>query len=359
MKDSNFKIYLKNNVDSINKELESLFNIWRTEIDQLSPQLTLLLSLLQEGSKGGKRIRGALVMLGHSLASPKKLSSKDQKAILQIAVAYEIFQTAILAHDDVIDKSELRRGRPTIYQQLGNNHYGISQTICIGDLGFFITYKLIAESQFPDTVKTKATGFFSDALTKTILGEMLDVEFAHKKIDMHEDVFEEIVKVYKLKTAYYTFIAPLSLGAILAGADAKLLKNIKLFGENLGILFQINDDIADIFDNQTISNKDQGADIKEGKLTMLYVKALQSANNEQRRVLKKYYGKSRLDEKVIAEIQNVFIQTGALRYVEILAENFENKTRQIIPHIAKQKSVQQILNEIVDYVSRKEKISHG
>jgi geranylgeranyl diphosphate synthase type I len=355
MKDMTFKNYLKKNVTLINLELKDLFDLWSNEVVQISPRLKSLITVLQDGSQGGKRIRGVLVTLGYALAAQKKLSSKEEKNILRIAVAYEIFQTSILAHDDIIDKSELRRGKPTLYHQLGNNHYGISQTISIGDLGFFMAYKIIAESLFLSENKNKAIAFFSNSITQTVLGQMLDVEFAHQKIKITDDLLEEILKVYKLKTAYYTFVAPLSLGAILGGVDKKVLENIKTFGENVGVLFQLHDDSSDIFPESKKTNEEIGVDIKEGKMTLLYAKAMQNATAAQHHVLSEHYGKALIEKNTISEIQKVFRDTGALDYTLTLVDTFENAAREIIPSISKDKETQQMFHEIVDYVSGKEK----
>ncbi len=354
MKNETFKNYHKNNAIKISEEIDTYFSLWIKNNIQLAPRLEPLLTTLREAVKGGKRIRGTLVSLGYSLVLEKQLTLKEEKAIIQVAVAYEIFQTAILAHDDIIDKSELRRGIRTLYQQLGGNHYGISQTISLGDLGFFIAYKFIAEAQFEEHLKIKALAFFSDSLTKTVLGQMLDVEFSNKKIEHSEDILQEIIQVHKLKTAYYTFVAPLSLGSILAGADEKYLESLKRFGENVGILFQLQDDMKDIFGEFKNAKKDIGGDIKEGKITLLYAKAMQNANPTQRLVLSKYYGKALGDKEALSEIQTVFIETGAHVYVQSMIEKFENEARKIIPQIVKEKSKQRMLKEIVDYVAGKE-----
>ncbi|MGH7204083.1 MAG: polyprenyl synthetase family protein [Candidatus Levyibacteriota bacterium] len=354
MKNKGFRNYYKNAANKISLEINAYLSLWIKNNIHISPRLGPLLTALGEGAKGGKRIRGMLVILGYSLALQKSLTSKEEKTILQVAVAYEIFQTAILAHDDIIDKSELRRGIRTLHHHLGGNHYGISQTISLGDLGFFIAYKIMAEIQFSEHLKTKALAFFSDSLTKTVLGQMLDVEFSHKKFALSENLLQEIVQMYKLKTAYYTFIAPLSLGAILAGADETFLASIKVFGENVGVLFQLQDDLSDIFDNSKDTKKDSGADIKEGKITLLYAKAMQNANTTQRNILDKYYGKALTDKKTLSEIQKVFIQTNARTYIQTMIEKYEHDARTVIPAITKKKNEQQMLHEIIDYVCGKE-----
>lgn len=358
MKQNNFKKYLNKYAESIDINIQLYLTDWSKEYAQKAPRLIFLLSYLQEASVGGKRVRGTLICLVYSLFLRRELSSKEKGAILQVAVAYEIFQTAILAHDDIIDQSAQRRDKPTLYQQLGGKHYGISQTISLGDLAFFMAYKIMAECDFPGDVKTKAIAFFSESITQTVLGQMLDVELTQKKNIYNQDLIDEIKNVYLLKTAYYTFVAPLTIGAILAGSDKKLLEQIKRFGENIGIVFQINDDIADIFEKQETSNKDRGADIKEGKITLLFAKAMQNPNPEQSRVLSKHYGKALIDAKDVAKIQKVFEQTGALSFVQTLADQLEKDARDTVTKMSVSEADKEIFEEIVDYVSGKEKIVH-
>src|SRR5260221_1415780 len=106
MEANNFSNYLKKYANKINQELEVLFADWIKECTQESKKLQPLVEALHEQTKGGKRIRGTLIFLGYELASLQKKSSENEKSCSQVAVAYELLQTALLAHDDIIDKSE-------------------------------------------------------------------------------------------------------------------------------------------------------------------------------------------------------------------------------------------------------------
>lgn len=165
--------------------------------------------------QGGKRIRGVLVKIGYEIAGGT--GSKD---VYKAAVAFEIFQTAILAHDDIIDQSPMRRGRPSLYKSVGT-----SEAITLADVGFFLANTLITDS--------KALNFFNRAMVNTGLGQLLDINNSRS------------IQAYELKTAWYTFIAPLSVGAILGGANNEKIKILERFGLKLGIAYQIQDDILD------------------------------------------------------------------------------------------------------------------
>ena len=132
----NFENYHKKIAIAIGTRLQSFYVEWNKINIHKSERLAPLLLQFEEATKGGKNLRGTLICLSYILFLDKELSSNEENSILDVAVAYEIFQTAILAHDDVIDQSSQRRGKATLYKQLGGDHYAISQTICIGDLGF-------------------------------------------------------------------------------------------------------------------------------------------------------------------------------------------------------------------------------
>ena len=238
-----FKNYLEKTAKEIDREIEKILKGWRDEVKNISPKLVPLLDLFIKSCQGGKRIRGVLVKLGYEL-----IRSKEKK-ILKVAAAYEIFHAAILAHDDIIDQSPTRRDQPSLYKQfsamaeksfassalkaLGGDHYGISQAICLADAGFFLAIKIIAESKFEEQFKNQAVSLFSKTMVDTAIGQMLDISHGEREL------------VAKYKTARYTIAGPLKIGAVLAGANGKLVKLLDNFGENLGIAFQIRDDILD------------------------------------------------------------------------------------------------------------------
>ena len=217
-----FKNYLAKTAREIEKEIEKILKGWRDEVKNTSPKLVPLLDLFIESCRGGKRIRGVLIKLGYELVRGKG------KEILKVSAAYEIFHAAILAHDDIIDKSPTRRGQQSLYKSIGS-----SQAITLGDLGFFLATKIISESKFEDKKKNEALALFSKTMVETAIGQMLDI------------AREDPELVAKLKTAKYTIAAPLQIGAILAGVDEELVRVLGEFGENAGIAFQIQDDILD------------------------------------------------------------------------------------------------------------------
>jgi geranylgeranyl pyrophosphate synthase len=233
-----FEIYLKNTAQSIEKELEKILINFLKETKQTSPKLIPFALALINSCKGGKKIRGVLCKLGYELASSKfKVQSlKVDGEIYKIGAAYEILHTALLIHDDIMDKSPIRRGKSSLYKSLG-----ISQAINIADIGLYLPIKIIAESGFSAEKRIKAISLLSQTIINTGWGQVMDIELVQSSKFKAQSDDKEFVNLYK--TAKYTIAAPLQIGAILAGSD--LVDILGKFGERLGIAFQIQDDVLD------------------------------------------------------------------------------------------------------------------
>ena len=344
-----FKSYLKITADKIEREIEGILGDFRKEVNKINPKLIPLVDAFIEACQGGKRLRGTLVKLGYELATGPVDPRND---VLKIGAAYEIFHTSILAHDDIADQSSLRRGKPTLYQALGGDHYGLSQALGLADIGFFLSAKLIADSNFSPQVKSKALSFFIQTIINTGLGQVLDVEVPHLGGERKE---EDVISIHKLKTAQYTISGPLVLGAILAGAEQDLIRELGEFGENLGIAFQIQDDILGVFGDEKTLGKSVTSDIEEGKNTLLVTEALKKADAKQLRILEQYYGKGDLGDQGLKEVKKAFLETGSLDYSRQMGVKYVVKAKSIIPKITKDKIVVSILTEMADFLVEREK----
>ena len=187
---------------------------------------------LKRLSQGGKRVRGYLVKLG------QMLFGKDDDSYIDLAAAIEIFQTAILIHDDIIDEADKRRGMDTINAKY-KGHIGVAKGICIGDLGFFISYRIINNSNISEELKDEIVKIYSKTLHNTVNGEIVDVELPLKSLKYHRNMDEKIIyDIYVNKTAWYTIIGPILIGAASAGASEKDKEKLIEMGTNLGIAFQ-------------------------------------------------------------------------------------------------------------------------
>jgi len=342
-----FDNYLKKTAEAIEILQQNFSYELEQSVGNISPKLSHLFHQFIKSCANGKRLRGTLVKLGFDMI---KESTND---ILEPALAYEIFQTAILAHDDIIDKSPTRRGKQSMYMALGGEHYGISQTICLGDIGMFIANKLIINSKFNETVKNKALKSFQDTLYNTGIGELLDVELPN--LDISVIGLNDILTVHQYKTSYYTFVGPLHLGAVLAEADDVLLEQLKIFGINLGIAFQIKDDILGIFSDEQTIGKSNKADIEEKKITTIWLDALHNANEEQKKLLLEKYGKQNVSNEDIECIKKIFIDTKSLEKSEKLMNKYASTARNEIDKMNISDTYKVMLYELCDYTIERKK----
>jgi len=289
---------------------------------------------LYEHNRDGKRIRGALIKLG------EKIASNSNNNFLTVAAAYELFQTAILIHDDIIDRSETRRSKTTIHAagrqaQLNNElptneamHYGISRAICIGDYGLFKANSLLAQAEIDDAIKVRIFKQFSDIQLRTIEGEITDVLLPYKPINPAENYAaytETVDQIYRHKTAWYTIAGPLMLGAICGSATEELETQLKNIGLPLGIAFQIKDDLLGMYANDETLGKPAISDMLEKKQTLIYGYAYKHATPQQRQQLDQLYGKQNATQQDLETVREIFTNTNAKQF----SENEINKLSQI------------------------------
>lgn len=236
-----FKSYLKLSANQVDQALDQILSEFLNEVKKKNPKLIPFALGLINSCKGGKRIRGVLCKFGYELAM-SNVKFQMSNDILKISAAFEILHAAILIHDDIADQSPTRRDQPSLYQALGGDHYGISQAINIGDIGLYLPIKIITDSSFLGEYRLKALSLLSRVIVNTGWGQVMDIDLSSGKQEFSSQL-KEFIDLNK--TAKYTISAPLQIGAILGGAEEKLLRELEDFGEKLGIAFQIQDDILD------------------------------------------------------------------------------------------------------------------
>ena len=323
-----------------------------------NPLIKKNLEYFKDLNSDGKLVRGTLVNLGYSLEKDHDDYSNN------LALTYEIFQTAILIHDDIIDNDEKRRGKDTIhyrnyqdYLSLINDKdeltgYSKSIALCMGDYGLYIANKVITESYTNDPNLGKVLNYFNDIVLKTIKGELLDVILPiQSKNNIKNDLLEEnIIEIYRLKTAYYTIIGPLVTGLILAGASTEKQEIIEKFGEEVGIAFQIQDDILGIYSDET--GKVIGSDIKEYKQTILYSYI---QNTQYKEEFKKYYGQE-LTQENINKVRELLEISGATQYAINEMNKRYDKSIEILDSIGWiEFNKKEILKGFIEYLRKRNK----
>ena len=303
------------------EKIEAKINeILDKEIKKYDDNAFIKLSLeeLKRLSAGGKRVRGYLIKLG------QLLFGKDDDSYIELAAAIEIFQTAILIHDDIIDKADKRRGMDTINAKY-EGHIGISRAICIGDLGYFISYSIISNLDISSDIKEEIMKVYSKTLYNTVNGEIIDVELPLKDTCYHKNMDEKIIyDIYINKTAWYTIIGPMLIGAVSASMTQDQKEILIGAGKALGIAFQIKDDLLGLYSDVKTLGKTLN-DIKEGKQTIIYKYAIDKASKEELEMIKQYYGNPGVTSEGNEKIILLFEKLGAKANAEKLVEEYTKK----------------------------------
>jgi geranylgeranyl diphosphate synthase type II len=257
---------------------------------------------------GGKRIRPQL-----TLFAAKAFGGEVQKAI-PLALAVEVFHNFSLVHDDIMDKAPLRRGKQTVHTKWNDN-----TAILSGDAMLVLVYQLI--NQTNATVAFEANKIFNQVALEVCEGQMSDMEFEQTENVLLSDYTDMI----RQKTAVLLGGA-LQLGAISAGASPEKQKAVYNFGVNLGIAFQLKDDLLDAFGNSAQVGKQIGGDILSNKKTFLYLKALEIANDAQKSALKHWFSLEDYknpNEKIEA-VKNIFLALNIQQLTQHKVDEYSN-----------------------------------
>lgn len=308
-----FIIYYKNTKQKIEKEMIKFNSFIKKDTN---PIINDALDKFKYANSDGKCIRGTLINLGYNL------HKKDNYA-LKLCASYEAFETSILIHDDIIDNSDLRRGKATIHKVYSKEFekYNIDNTptslaLCIGDIGFYYINEYILNNYKKDKNIIKLLNYYNNVVINTIKGEILDVylSYIEKNNKNHKLYEDDIMKIYKLKTSIYSIVGPFILGMILSNSKDKEIERFKNLLEPIGISFQIKDDILGIFSDNNTIGKSVVSDIEEFKQTILY-SYIKINKPEYLDDLLKLYG-NKTNEKDLKKVQEIFITSGALEYAE-------------------------------------------
>ena len=269
------------------------------------------------------------------------LGGTDLEAAAYVGAAFELLHTALIVHDDVIDRDFTRRGAPNIsgtYRDIAvaggassdaAEHKGISAAVIAGDLALFNAYRLIDRSGVADEVRYRLIEVMDEALFASAAGELIDVDFS-TALDMPR--VDDILTMERLKTAVYSFECPLQAGAILAGASEEVVATLGDFGREIGIAYQIVDDLLGVFGAEAETGKTTIGDLREGKRTVMISYATGTAAWE---TISPLIGKADLSEAEAEEVRAVLISSGARAFAQGLARYYGNRAlaRLAEPHI--------------------------
>ncbi|MEU4442896.1 polyprenyl synthetase family protein [Actinosynnema sp. NPDC050801] len=300
------------------------------------PCLPPLVDVLRGFMAGGKRLRPLFCHCGFLAAG----GSPDDPAVGWTGAALEMFHTFALVHDDIMDRSASRRGRPTVHRVLaerfaGGAHdldhhdldhhgdgggaaerFGVNLAILVGDLCFAWTDEMLDRAEVVDRARWREVRSLLHTMrTELIAGQYLDLGVDPRS---KADPVRSAWRVIRLKTARYTVELPLRIGAALGGADAALMRACGAYGRPVGEAFQLRDDLLGMFGDPEVTGAPALDDLRGGRPTVLMALAWQHATPEQRELISSVHGDPHLDEDVAARLREVVIETGAAERMERL-----------------------------------------
>lgn len=277
-------------------------------------------------ARGGKRIRGALTMLGYEMSG-----GKDMDMIVQAARAVEMVHAYILIVDDIQDRSITRRGGPTAHKMLQQyheehsladdaEHFGVAIALNAGLIGNHAAQMILANLAVSEEYRISAINILNRTMIVTAHGQTGDI-MNEVASDVHKDNVE---RVMEWKTAHYTILNPLHMGMVLAGADCHATDAITEYAIQTGKAFQITDDILGTFGEEHESGKSPQDDIKEGKRTLLTVYALDHTSNGNKNFLIQMLGNRQITPEEFLRTKEILIECGALEYARDQAKIHAN-----------------------------------
>ncbi len=344
---------LKKYKNIVDKEIEKFFNKKLKKAKKIDPSSAELIKILKKFCLKGKRIRAAMLFHGY-----RCFKNKNLREIVKASMSIELIQSYFLIHDDIMDKSDLRRGKPALhkvyekiskkkYKKSGHAHFGASMAILAGDILVAFADEILADlKKIKPKYKNAAVKKLQHINHTVIYGQVLDILSELKPVTT-----KDISLIHRMKTASYTVEGPLHVGALLAGANKKQLNILKRYGVPLGKAFQIQDDILGLFGNEKKTGKPADSDLKEGKQTLLILKALEKADKKQEQTIKKALGNQNITRSQLEKVRNIVKDTGSLQYCQDLAKSLIKKAKSALSHARfKKQGKEFLLGEITDYM---------
>jgi geranylgeranyl diphosphate synthase, type I len=287
----------------------------------ISPQLLPVAATVRDFVRGGKRLRPAFCWWGWRGAGG---DSGDESAVAACA-ALELLQASALVHDDLIDRSETRRGRPSVHRRFASLHadrgwrgdgerYGTASAVLLGDLLLAWCDELLWDCGLDLASVRRARPLFDLMRTEVMAGQYL--ELLEPAAPERDGAVERARTVIHFKSAKYTVERPLQIGGLLADADPALTSAYGAFGLPLGEAFQLRDDLLGVYGDPVLTGKPTGDDLREGKRTLLIAETLARCTPSEARLLDDLLGSPDLDEPRLRLLRGVITRSGAPERVE-------------------------------------------
>ena len=324
------ELELKKRADFFNSQLEKFLRDGEPEI--------LYDAVRHLPLAGGKRLRPCLAMIACEAVSGDVIN------VIPLSIALELTHNFTLVHDDIMDKSKLRRNFPTVHLK-----YGEPTAIIAGDLLFTKAFESLHNLEGDLSIFKNVEFGLIDCVKEISEGQQLDMEF-EKRNCVTEDEYQNMI----LKKTAVLFMYSAEAGAILGGGSKEQSSALNEYGKNLGLGFQITDDYLDISSNKNILGKDIGNDIRNGKKTLIAVHCLNNVSGDDKKLFEKIFGNLKASEEDVKQVYDLFIKTGSVEYAKNMSVNYSKKAKKAI-EILPDSDAKNILLELAEYSIKREK----
>ncbi|WP_322409320.1 polyprenyl synthetase family protein [Microbacterium invictum] len=330
-------------VEAVSQRLNNFLARQRAQAKELGDEAAIIIDAADDALTGGKRLRGRFLIAGwRAVNEAQSRASEPPSPVIGAAAALEVFHAAALVHDDVIDNSDTRRGRPSAHRALETRHrslgwrgdaaaFGRSGAILLGDLLVAWSDDLFEESlaeldRAEDAAAATAREEYARMRREVTVGQFLDIaEESAFRVAPDEEHADRALRVASFKSARYSIQQPLVIGAALAGGADDQRAALAAFGHPLGMAFQLRDDVLGVFGDSAETGKPAGDDLREGKRTVLIAYAREAIGASARRIVDELIGDPDLDDEQIGSLQRTIIDSGALARVETLIEEYSRE----------------------------------
>lgn len=333
----------------INDVLDGFFTKTKERARPYGHQYVTLWQTIEANTAGGKRFR-PLMLLG----AYEALGGTDLVSAARVGVAFELLHTALIVHDDVIDRDFVRRGQPNLaatyrdrWQATGVSrveaeHRGQSVAVIAGDLALSFAYRLIDQSGATGAVRDGLLELMDEALFASAAGELLDIDYTGA---IRLPSVENILAMARLKTAVYSFEGPLQAGALLAQASDDVVTTLAEFGKEIGTAYQIRDDLLGVFGNSAETGKSNSNDLREGKGTVIVAHA---AETELWEKIAPFLGRPDMTDAQAGDLRQMLDDSGARQFAENLLDEHTSRARALLSQDEIPGALRQELEPLID-----------
>lgn len=340
--------FLNESKRAITKRVTRVLNRRKDNFESDVPWVDDVYTRLEQFILRGKMIRGSLFLLTCAMFGSKPTSRE-----YDIAAGLEFFHSALLIQDDILDNDSFRRGEKTLYaqyQELGEKEkisdsrfFGNGMAICCADISLFLAYSFI-----PSELLT----YFTKEAQHVGFAQMQD--FVLSKTGS-EPSKAEIMTVYRLKTARYTFSLPFGLGALLTKQNKKVLKTLEELGEYIGYIFQIRDDELRYFSNEREIGKTVGSDVRENTKTLYRLMLFERACPDEKKKLEKIFGNPLINESDLNYVRTLMIKHEVVTAMQAALQTYKQTAEKLIKKLPVEEKYKTYLRELITYLYTRKK----